>query len=314
MYFPFLRARQFELIALRELVKEGGILKDSIMPVLEPVRKGLNNLDLVNKVFVDNQFNAFIVVNPMTGDITGDTDYFLDYYSSIQNSTGLIPAFHFANNSNYIKESLHKYSLSGCLLIYANDFSDETAFKEMSCDKRITHVMIKDASRFRSLDRYFKSSNKIYIKLDDLFEKQKRNEDYLGISAHKFSEEHLYYKAERYDGFSDYTVLPSEFTDGGSVPRAVVIHISYLNKNDDNSIWIRHFTSETNGMISNVQGKFAEAVQKAVNFLDSHNIDNIAISELKQNFSERKYPGLGIVKKISIKNHLIVVNSFLNNQ
>lgn len=56
MYFPYLRARQFELIALRELVQEGGILKDSIMPVLEPVRKGLNNLDLVNKVFVENQF------------------------------------------------------------------------------------------------------------------------------------------------------------------------------------------------------------------------------------------------------------------
>ncbi len=85
------------------------------------------------------------------------------------------------------------------------DFSDEVLFKEMSNNNRITHVMIKDAQKYRSLDRYFKDSKKFYIKLDDLFDKQKRNEDYLGISAHKFSEEHLYYRSEGYDGFSDFT-------------------------------------------------------------------------------------------------------------
>lgn len=47
MYFPYLRARQFELIALRELVAESVL--DKIMPVLEPVKDSFNNLNLANK-------------------------------------------------------------------------------------------------------------------------------------------------------------------------------------------------------------------------------------------------------------------------
>ena len=37
MYFPYLRGRQFELIALRDLV-EKGVLSDKIIPIIEPVK------------------------------------------------------------------------------------------------------------------------------------------------------------------------------------------------------------------------------------------------------------------------------------
>jgi len=62
----------------------------------------------------------------------------------------------------------------------------------------------------------------------------RRNADYLNIPAHKFSEEHLFYKDEGYNGFSDFTVLPGVFIDGGSTPRAVVVHLSYINENQEN--------------------------------------------------------------------------------
>lgn len=37
MYYPFLRARQFELITLRELAKEEAI-QGVVVPILEPVK------------------------------------------------------------------------------------------------------------------------------------------------------------------------------------------------------------------------------------------------------------------------------------
>ena len=37
IYFPYLRGRQFELIALRELV-EKGVLSSRITPIIEPVK------------------------------------------------------------------------------------------------------------------------------------------------------------------------------------------------------------------------------------------------------------------------------------
>ena len=37
MYFPYLRGRQFELIALRELL-EKRLIGDKIVPIIEPVK------------------------------------------------------------------------------------------------------------------------------------------------------------------------------------------------------------------------------------------------------------------------------------
>ena len=81
-----------------------------------------------------------------------------------------------------------------------------------------------------------------------------------------------------------------------------------------NQIWIRHFTSETNDSISNVQGKFAEAANKAVTYCTQRGLNNSAISELISYNNNEHYPGLGTVKKISIKNHLLVISQFLKNR
>ena len=37
MYFPYLRGRQYELLALRELVKNN-LLGEHIIPIIEPVK------------------------------------------------------------------------------------------------------------------------------------------------------------------------------------------------------------------------------------------------------------------------------------
>ena len=47
MYYPFLRARQFELINIRELAAEGSI-QGHVVPVLEPVKESSNSLNLAN--------------------------------------------------------------------------------------------------------------------------------------------------------------------------------------------------------------------------------------------------------------------------
>ena len=132
------------------------------------------------------------------------------------------------------------------------------------------------------------------------------------IPAHKFTEEHLYYKEDNYQGFADFTVLPKEYIDGGSTPRAVVIHLTYLNIDAESQIWIRHFTSVSNDSIANVQGKFAEAADKAVHFCEELPLSNSASNELRTYYEKSRYPGLGTVKKISIKNHLLVISNFIN--
>ncbi|KAF2518183.1 sce7725 family protein [Flavobacterium salilacus subsp. salilacus] len=309
MYYPYLRARQFELISLRELAIEN-ILQGYITPVIEPVKETFNNLDIANKIFVEKGLDTFLIINPIVGEHLGDTEHYLDYLDGLEESR-FLPAFHYKQNSQYIKDMVEEYNLNNCMVICYDNFVEDDRFRDLCGEEFVTHIMLFDPSRFRSLDRYLRTLNKNYIRLDDVFEKQVKNSDFLDIPAHKFTEEHLYYKEEGYQGFSDFTTLPSEYIDGGSTPRAVVIHFTYLNENKDNQIWIRHFTSDTNDSIANVQGKFREAAEKAIAFCDIEGISNTAVTELRNYLDEGRYPGLGTVKKISIKNHLNVVNNYL---
>lgn len=310
MYYPYLRARQFELIALRELAAKRAIQSNAI-PILEPIKKALNNLDLANKVFIENGQLTYLILNPLVGEVTGDVENFSEYLSNL-NPSGYLPAFHYTNNATFINSTIAKNNFSDCLLVCYSSFTDDAALRQLCASQSVSRIMVLDPQKNRSLDRYIRGLNKIYIRLDDLFEKQEKNANFLDISAHKFSEEHLYYKEDGFQGFSDFTVIPSEYTDGGSTPRAVAIHLTYINPLEENQVWIRHFTSETNDSIANVQGKFAEAANKAINFCLQLPLDNDAISELKEYYNNNWYPGLGTVKKISIKNHLLIINSFLS--
>lgn len=311
MYYPYFRARQFELIAIRELLKENS-LSDKILPVLEPVKEEISNLNLAHNKLKEYDCGCFLIMNPQVGKYKKDLNYFLNYLRELDDCK-FIPAFIFVDNVEYIKASIAEYNIERCMIIGLDTFSNEEGLKDVCNLECVTDVMILDPGKYRGIDRFVKTLGKNYIRLDDLFEKQSKNADFLEIPAHKFSEEHLYYADERYNGFSDFTTLPSEYVEGGSTPRAVVIHLTYLNVEEENQIWIRHFTSEENDTIANVQGKFAKAAEKTLIFCDEYGLSNSAIDELHKYFSEQKYPGLGTVKKISIKNHLLMINSFLAN-
>ena len=65
MYFPYLRGRQFELIAIRELL-ENNLISDKIIPIIEPVRASSTLLKTIVQCKNANQPLAFII-NPQVG-------------------------------------------------------------------------------------------------------------------------------------------------------------------------------------------------------------------------------------------------------
>ncbi len=265
MYYPYLRARQFELIAVRELAAEGSI-RNNVIPVLEPVKESISSLNLANNALLNNGQTAYLILNPLVGELPGDNEYFSAYLASLGNS-GFLPAFHYCNNYDFINATINKFNFTAGMLICYSHFTDDAELRELCASASISHVMVLEPQKNRSLDRYIKGIGKVYIRLDDLFEKQEKNANYLNIPAHKLSEEHLYYQQDGYQGFSDFTVLPGEYVEGGSTPRAVVIHLSYINSQEENQIWIRHFTSETNDSIANVQGNLQKRRVKPSNFV-----------------------------------------------
>ena len=71
MYFPYLRGRQYELLALKELI-ENDRMCDSIIPIIEPVKITptlLNTLLLMN----DKGKRYVIINNPSVGSFISDS-------------------------------------------------------------------------------------------------------------------------------------------------------------------------------------------------------------------------------------------------
>ena len=93
----------------------------------------------------------------------------------------------------------------------------------------------------------------------DRFNKCERNSDYAKNIDEFFSDDHLFYHEDGFEGFSDFSVIGGDYLESGFAPYAVAIHIVYFD--DDKSLRVAHFVSESNNDIQNPAGKFYEAVK-----------------------------------------------------
>jgi len=317
MYYPYLRGRQFELIALREYALQRGD-KNNIVPIIEPVKSTFNSMKLSLPKLIEGNVKFALILNPQVGDLSEIKDSEKAQYikseleDELIDQSKWIPAFIINNNYINILEQIENFGFEQVMII-CTEVTDtsESHFDDLVLSSKVKYIVTQEN---KTLKRKLKGLRKEIIRLDDHFKAQKRNSDYLVMPEEKFSEEHLFYIEDGYLGFSDYTVLVSDFTEGGAAPFAVAIHWTYQKANSE--VWIRHFTSETNDDRSNIQGKFAEAAEKAVAFFDKMSIHNCASEELRKYYNNGNgtYPGLGMVKKISIKNHLELINGLLTEE
>lgn len=308
MYYPYLRGRQFEFIALREYALERGDW-NNIIPIIEPVKKTFSSMKLAIPKLIEGDVRFALILNPLVGEIKDHNEITEALSTELKDRTKWIPAYIVSNNYNHISKIIIESGHSEVMLICTeNTDSSQADFERLIASKNIKYILSVEN---KSLKRKLKGTGKELIRLDDNFKAQKRNSDYLLMGEEKFTEEHLFYEEDGYCGFSDYTMLVSDYTEGGAAPYAVAIHITYQKENRE--IWMRHFTSVTNDDPSHIQGKFAEAAEKAIRFLNSENIHTHAVEELRDYFNRGLYPGLGMIKKISIKHHLELMNTVLSS-
>lgn len=99
----------------------------------------------------------------------------------------------------------------------------------------------------------------------------------------------------------------------GSLPMAVVIHLTYERDIPESHVMMMHCCSTTNYDNKNVQLKFFEAAKNALARMEGK-FSGSAIEELRRcvDPASPRYPGLGVVKKISMKHHLELMNHILS--
>jgi len=226
---------------------------------------------------------------------------------------GLIPSL-ITNNTmlSFIDELANKGIEHEYILTILDNRDEIDIYKETFENNLPKFTLFPDERQIR---RTVKSGK---ILFEDKFNKQARNADYLDKEDEFFSEDHLYFKDEGYDGFGDYSIIGNEYSEAGFAPHAVAIHIVYF-KNDENNdkiLRVRRFVSDSNEDFSDVAGKFYEAVTKLVawyrNGQEEQKTEGLEI--LVNHYDNGTYPGLPTLKKLSVMHHLELVGKFLDGR
>lgn len=314
MYYPYLRSKQFELLALRQLLDHIDFSRQ-ISPVIEPVREGNSTFSSTISKMIDKEVTFTIILNPMVG------SYAEMGVDRIEKCLELIPEDYpncklgiiINSNTNVkalyekIKELQIKPELN---LFLETSVSDKDLLFKLIDKFNFVNIFVTNNIERRLL-RQLRQLQKPLIMWNDNFKKLPRNSDYINDEDEFYSDDHLFYSEENYVGFSDFQTIGKSYSDTGFSPFAIAIHLTYFD--DEENFRVRHFVSESNDDRNDIGGKFAEANQKLVSFVDENNIETLATKEFNDLYEEEKYPGLGSVKKLSIMHHLELVYNFLNN-
>lgn len=314
MYCPYLRGKQFELLALREFSAEFKN-NEKIVPIVEPVKKQVNGLNSAVTTMLENGMKFAIVLNPKEGDFkhpSVDTDI-LDSLTSIgDDREHWIPAYLYQNNGKKLLEHADSHNLTNLMIVFPSgaDVNNEELMDFLSNDK-VAYVVSGNLSNNRSARGRLRKLGKALISLEDRFNDKPRNADYANEVDEIFSEDFAYYQEDGLAGFSDYTPMAKDFIEGGMLPYAIAIHLTY-QKSDD-QIFVHHFVSDNNFDQSNIRGKFHEAAIKIAPFFNENGLYHTAAVDefIRKAESEDGYPGLGYIKKLSIKNHLELLTRIL---
>lgn len=304
MYLPYLRGRQYELLAIRELL-ENSLIGKKVVPIIEPI-KLTSTLMKTLELFIETQQRIAVILNPQVGNFSNEINQ-LDAghplkskYLTFLEKPVLIKSYIVTRK---LKPNLKSVPKERLMLIYY----DKNALENYPDDLRQeppAYNIVPDDRTFRRQIR------KNRIVLDDAFEKQTRNADYASNEDEFFSDEHLYYREDGFIGFSDYSIVGGEYSESGFAPFTVAIHIVYFDS--EGNLRIRHFLSDSNEDTNDPAGKFYEAVTKVVNWNKRMALRTKAMNIFEKHYREETYPGLGTVKKLSIMHHIELINDYLN--
>jgi hypothetical protein len=303
MYYPYFRGKQYDLITIRESADL--IASSNFIPIIEPVREGLNGLGRTVGALSDAGASCVLIVNPANGDHQASYEainaFVLDELKAFEDlSIGIL-----LTEDTELKEverllQLHKtrsftfihtgFSNAKDLvdLFSKFDLSSQHVFQEEYCGK-LYRKHFNQKERILLRDGFQKRTNRLHPPLEF------------------FSDLHVTFEDERMDGFGDYLIVGNDYSESGGPAYAVAIHLTFVDPDKDNEMWVHHFKSDRQDSPSDPGGKFLEALSKLVEEVrrpGTHVKETEAVKEFLDLYRREHFPGLGSVKKLSMKHHL----------
>ncbi len=314
MYFPYFRGKQNELITVRENAEL--LAGADFTPIIEPVKESLGGLKRALTAVNDAGGNAILIVNPHHGDHVEDTEeiesLFLDELSDQPNiSAGILLTDGVTLDD--IEGMYLKHAGRTITLIHAG-FTEARMLSEKigQTDIVMQHAFLEEHCG-KLYRKHFKGARRILLR--DGFKKQKKNSAYPSIES--FSDLHATYAEEGMDGFGDFLIVGNDYSTSGGPAYAVAIHLTFIDPDKDDEMYIHHFISIRQDTPTDPAGKFAEALEKLVNDIrggDTKILSTGAVKQFLDLHDREHFPGLGFVKKLSMQHHIETLVDFIERQ
>jgi hypothetical protein len=304
MYYPYFRGKQFELLTIRE---QAVLLAQSkFVPIIEPVREGMGGLERALQAVCKENGHAIVVINPNYGDHVENNESIFGLLKKSFNDQKIFAGILLSNQMNAQKafELYSEHQKYQPVFIHQGFTEAKLLVDQLGNDLgQTTHIFVEKFCQ--TLYRKHFKDCKERILLRDGFQR-KRNADYTDI-AEKFSELHITYQDEGMNGFGDFLTVGDDYSEGGGPAYAVAIHLTFIDSDQDDVMYIHHFVSTTNNTPTDPAGKFGQALDKLIKLLNSKNsklFGGDAIHEFKTLHEKQHFPGLGYVKKLSLTHHI----------
>ena len=313
MYYPYFRGKQFELIAIRETAALMAAV--GFVPIIEPVKEALRGLEKTLKAVCDVSGRAIVIVNPYHGDHQEDGASITDllragYHGNNAISAGILLQANISLEAAIDTFEAHK--TQNPTFIHAG-FNAQKGLADYLGNNlpKSHHVFIEDHAN-TLYRKHFEGSTRILLR--DGF-KRRKNSEYAKIPFEEFSELHLTYSDLNMNAFGDFLIVGDSYSEGGGPAYAVAIHLTFIDPEQDDVMFTYHFVSTTNDTPTDPAGKFGQALNELILKLDSGNSKlfiSDAIKEFRELHSKGHFPGLGYVKKLSMKHHIETLANYLS--
>ncbi|MDP1736020.1 MAG: sce7725 family protein [Caulobacter sp.] len=309
MYHPYFRGKQYELITIRETAPL--LAASKFVPIIEPVREALSGLERSLKEVCEANGQAIVIVNPHHGD-----------HSSDGVSISALLKKTFADKAGIaagilLKEDTTAEQALACCKEH-EDHSLTLVHRGFTHAKELVDGLGDKLAGTRHV--FFPSHGKLYQKsfagcqrilLRDGFERRK-NADYPLLEP--FSDLHATFKDEGMDGFGDFLTVGDDYQESGGPAYAIAVHLTFIDPDKYDEMFIYHFKSKRMDTPTDPGGKFQEALDAMIAKLNepsSKVLETDAVKEFRDLHAKKHFPGLGYVKKLSMKHHIETLAAYL---
>lgn len=309
MYYPYFRGKQYDLITIRDCADL--MARKGFVPIIEPVKESINALTRTLQTLDEKECKAILIVNPKNGDHSIDSSLISDLFSNTLANHSKISAGIILNNNITAPDAFKiskKYNEKTITFIHAG-FNEPATLARLIKDENSSyeHIFLEDYCG-KLYRRHFKSPNRVLIR--DSF-KKRANKEHPVIEF--FSDLHATFEEEGMNGFGDFLIVGDNYSESGGPAYAVAIHITYIDPERDDGMYVHHFKSDRNDTPTDPGGKFAEALRKLIKEIekpDTQIIKTEAIKEFQALYNNGHFPGLGSVKKLSMKHHIETIANY----